>query len=111
GPVEQCSDMNGGSSLIVAALRSLQICGTLCSCRATGRGWREANLIASHHPRRFMRRACYHELMVKVRTEEFTLVTNNAVDFRRLCRHEAIHPSLVILIPNAMPSVQRAVFS
>ncbi len=45
--------------------------------------------------------------MVKVRTEEFTLVTNNAVDFRRLFRHEAIHPSLVILIPNAMPSVQR----
>ncbi|SRR6266498_3177202 len=44
--------MNGGSSQLVAALRSLQICGTLCSCRATGRGWREANLIASHHPRR-----------------------------------------------------------
>src|SRR5437667_10196899 len=49
--------MNGGSSPIVAALRSVQICGTLCSCRATGRGWREANLIASHHPRRSTRRA------------------------------------------------------
>ncbi len=49
--------------------------------------------------------------MVKVRTEEFTLVTNNAVDFRRLLRHEAIHTSLVILIPNTMPPVQRALFS
>jgi hypothetical protein len=38
---------------IAAEIRSLQICGTLCSCRATGRGWPEANLIASHHPRRF----------------------------------------------------------
>ena len=52
-----------------------------------------------------------HELMAKVRAEEFTFVTNNAVDFRRLFRHEAIHPGLVILIPNATPSVQRALFS
>jgi hypothetical protein len=49
--------------------------------------------------------------MVKVRTEEFTLVTNNAVEFRRLLPHEAIDTSLVILIPNVMPSVQRALFS
>jgi hypothetical protein len=48
--VEHCSDMNRGSSVIVAALRDLQNCGTLCSCRATGRGWREANLIASPSP-------------------------------------------------------------
>ena len=52
-----------------------------------------------------------HELMAKVRAEEFTFVTNNAVDFRRLFRHEAIHPGLIILIPNVPPSVQRALFS
>ena len=52
-----------------------------------------------------------HELMAKVRAEEFTFVTNDAVDFRRLFRHEAIHPGLLILIPNATPSVQRALFS
>jgi len=52
-----------------------------------------------------------NELMEKVRAAEFTFVTNNAVDFRRLFRHEAIHPGLVILIPNATPSVQRALFS
>jgi predicted nuclease of predicted toxin-antitoxin system len=49
-----------------------------------------------------------HDLMEKVRAEEFTFVTNNAVDFRRLFRQEAIHPGLVILIPNETPPVQRA---
>src|SRR5438132_5013909 len=49
-----------------------------------------------------------HELMAKVRAAEFTFVTNNAVDFRRLFQYEPIHPGLVILIPNAMPSIQRA---
>ena len=49
--------------------------------------------------------------MVKVRAEEFTLMTNDAVDFRRLFRYEVIHPGLVILIPNATPPVQRALFS
>ena len=52
-----------------------------------------------------------HELMAKVRAAEFTFVTNNAVDFRRLFQYEPIHPGLVILIPNAMPSIQRALFS
>ena len=52
-----------------------------------------------------------HELMLKVRAGDFTFVTNNAVDFRRRFRHEAIHPGLVILIPNETPSVQRMLFS
>jgi len=75
----------------------LQICGTLCLRRATGRGWREPNLIVSHHPRRFIRR-------------DFPFVTNSAVDFRGQFRHQAIHPGLVILIPNATHSVERALF-
>ena len=81
----------------MAGTTARNFCGTLCSCRATGRGWREANLIVSHHPRRFMRR-------------DLTFVTNNAVDFRRRFQHEGIHPGLVILIPNATPPVQSALF-
>ena len=41
---------------------------------------------------------------------DFTFVTNNAVDFRRQFRHQAIHPGLVILIPDATHSVERALF-
>jgi len=51
-----------------------------------------------------------HELMAKIRAGDFTFVTNNAVDFRRRFQHEGIHPGLVILIPNATPPVQSALF-
>jgi predicted nuclease of predicted toxin-antitoxin system len=33
-----------------------------------------------------------HELMLRIRDEDFTLVTNNAIDFRRLFRKEQIRP-------------------
>jgi len=36
-----------------------------------------------------------HELMLRIRDEDFTLVTNNAIDFRRLFRKEQIHPGLL----------------
>ena len=42
-----------------------------------------------------------HELMLRIRDEDFTLVTNNATDFRRLFRKEQIHPGLVIIVPNS----------
>jgi hypothetical protein len=51
-----------------------------------------------------------HELMAKIEAEDFTLVTNNAVDFRRRFREQAVHPGLVILIPSVTPSVQRLLF-
>jgi hypothetical protein len=49
--------------------------------------------------------------LAKIRAGDFTFVTNNAVDFRRRFHHEAIHPGLVILIPNVTPSVQRVLFA
>jgi predicted nuclease of predicted toxin-antitoxin system len=49
-------------------------------------------------------------LMAPIRENEFTLVTNNAGDFRRLYAQEEIHAGLVILIPNVPPSEQRALF-
>ena len=48
-----------------------------------------------------------HELMLRIRDENFTLVTNNAIDFRRLFQKEQIHPGLVIIVPNIVPPIQR----
>ena len=52
-----------------------------------------------------------HELMSRVRDEDFTFVTNNAIDFRRLFGKEQIHPGLVIFVPNVVPIIQRALFA
>jgi predicted nuclease of predicted toxin-antitoxin system len=49
-------------------------------------------------------------LMAPIREGEFTFVTNNAKDFRRLYAQEDIHAGLVILIPNVPPTQQRALF-
>jgi predicted nuclease of predicted toxin-antitoxin system len=51
-----------------------------------------------------------HELMLRVRDEDLTFVTNNAVDFRRLFAKEPIHSGLVIIVPNVIPAIQRALF-
>jgi predicted nuclease of predicted toxin-antitoxin system len=50
-------------------------------------------------------------LMAPIREGEFTFVTNNAKDFRRLFAREEIHAGLVILIPNVPPSEQRELFN
>ncbi len=49
-------------------------------------------------------------LMAPIRKGDFTFVTNNAKDFRRLCGQEDIHAGLVILIPNVPPAEQRELF-
>jgi predicted nuclease of predicted toxin-antitoxin system len=49
-------------------------------------------------------------LMAPIREGEFTFVTNNAKDFRRLYALEEIHAGLIILIPNVTPEEQRVLF-
>ncbi len=49
-------------------------------------------------------------LMAPIREGDFTFVTNNAKDFRRLYAQEDIHAGLVILIPNVPPAEQRELF-
>ncbi len=46
-------------------------------------------------------------LMAPIQEGDFTFVTNNAKDFRRLYAQEEIHAGLVILIPNVPPAEQR----
>jgi predicted nuclease of predicted toxin-antitoxin system len=41
---------------------------------------------------------------------DFTLVTNNASDFRRLYADEALHAGLIIIIPNVGRTVQQQLF-
>lgn len=49
-------------------------------------------------------------LMLRIQDGDFTFVTNNAVDFRRLFRSQQIHCGLVIIVPNVIPAIQRALF-
>ncbi len=48
-----------------------------------------------------------HDVLRRVEERDYTLVTNNAVDFRRLYAHVSIHAGLIIVIPNVVPAIQR----
>ena len=50
------------------------------------------------------------QLMDRMRASEYTLVTNNRVDFTGLYGKEEIHPGLVVIVPNVVPRLQRELF-
>jgi predicted nuclease of predicted toxin-antitoxin system len=50
------------------------------------------------------------ELAERIVKDEFTFVTNNRVDFIRLFGKIKLHAGLIIIVPNAVPAVQRALF-
>ncbi|MFG1287884.1 DUF5615 family PIN-like protein [Xanthobacter versatilis] len=50
------------------------------------------------------------DLMPRIVAGDFTFVTNNARDFRKLYAKEAIHAGLVIIVPQVTPARQRALF-
>ena len=50
------------------------------------------------------------ELADRIVKDEFTFVTNNRVDFIRLFGKMELHPGLIIIILNAVPALQRALF-
>jgi predicted nuclease of predicted toxin-antitoxin system len=41
---------------------------------------------------------------------EFTFVTNNRADFLQLFGKMELHPGLIVLVPNVVPTLQRALF-
>jgi predicted nuclease of predicted toxin-antitoxin system len=49
-------------------------------------------------------------LAERIIADEFTFVTNNRVDFIRLFGCVELHAGLIVIVPNAIPSVQRALF-
>jgi predicted nuclease of predicted toxin-antitoxin system len=50
------------------------------------------------------------ELAERIVNGEFTFVTNNRVDFIRLFALVELHGGLIIIVPNAVPALQRALF-
>ncbi|PZU44065.1 MAG: toxin-antitoxin system, toxin component, PIN family protein [Sphingomonas sp.] len=50
------------------------------------------------------------DLMPRIRADDFTFVTNNARDFRRLYGREPLHAGLVIVVPQVVPELQRDLF-
>lgn len=50
-------------------------------------------------------------LFDRIAEDEFTFVTNNRVDFIRLFGKVKLHAGLIVLVPNVVPSLQRALFA
>ena len=50
------------------------------------------------------------DLMPRILENDFTFVTNNAADFRRLHGQANLHAGLVILVPQVAPAMQRRLF-
>ena len=50
------------------------------------------------------------DLMPRIVDGDYTFVTNNAVDFRRLYARRELHAGLVIIVPQVEPARQRALF-
>ncbi|MBY4592206.1 MULTISPECIES: DUF5615 family PIN-like protein [Rhizobium] len=50
------------------------------------------------------------DLMPRIDAEDFTFVTNNARDFRKLHANEQLHAGLVIIVPQVLPALQRELF-
>jgi predicted nuclease of predicted toxin-antitoxin system len=66
--------------------------------------------LATHVNYRGLSGAQDWDLMGLIRAADFTFVTNNAKDSRRLYAREDLHAGLVILIPNVPPELQRVLF-
>lgn len=50
------------------------------------------------------------DLMPRIVGEDYTFVTNNARDFRKLYGREQLHAGLVIIVPFVTPALQRELF-
>lgn len=50
------------------------------------------------------------DLMPRIIEENFTFVTNNAADFRKLFGREELHAGLVIIVPQVRPALQKELF-
>ncbi len=49
-------------------------------------------------------------LVERIIKDEFTFVTNNRSDFTRLFSKTKLHAGLIVLVPNVIPALQRALF-
>jgi predicted nuclease of predicted toxin-antitoxin system len=49
-------------------------------------------------------------LAERIIRDEYTFVTTNRADFVQLFSKMDLHPGLIVLVPNVMPALQRALF-
>jgi hypothetical protein len=49
-------------------------------------------------------------LAERITKDEFTFVTNNRMDFLRLFGKMELHAGLIVVVPNVVPTLQRALF-
>lgn len=49
-------------------------------------------------------------LLLRIVAEDFTFVTNNARDFRKLYGRQHLHAGLIVIVPQVLPGRQRALF-
>jgi len=49
-------------------------------------------------------------LAARIVKDDFTFVTNNRVDFVRIFGGMELHAGLIVLVPNVVPNLQRALF-
>ena len=50
------------------------------------------------------------QLLRRCEEQNLTLVTNNAIDFRKLYARSGIHPGLILILPMVRPPGQRLLF-
>ncbi len=50
------------------------------------------------------------DLMPRIVAEDYTFVTNNARDFRKLYGRQDVHAGLIIIVPQVVPALQRDLF-
>lgn len=50
------------------------------------------------------------DLMPRIVAEDYTFVTNNARDFRKLYGRQDVHAGLIIIVPQVIPALQRDLF-
>jgi predicted nuclease of predicted toxin-antitoxin system len=50
------------------------------------------------------------QLLKRAEVRSLTLVTNNAIDFRKLYAQAGIHPGLILILPMVRPPWQRLLF-
>ena len=49
-------------------------------------------------------------LAERIAKDEFTFVTNNRVDFIQIFGRMELHTGLIVIVPNVVPALQRALF-
>jgi predicted nuclease of predicted toxin-antitoxin system len=66
---------------------------------------------AAHHVDRLgLKCAQDRQLLERAVQQDLTLVTNNAIDFRKLYARASIHSGLVLILPMVRPEQQRKLF-